>query len=116
VVLARIAQQQGDPAKAVAEFEQAAALEDDMPYMEPPYWYYPVRQSLGAALLQAGRAEEAVAAFNASLKAVPNNGWAIYGLMEAQKKLGDAAGAKESDAALAKAWVGPRDLLTLSKL
>ncbi len=116
VVLARIAQQQGDPAKAVAEFEQAAALEDGMPYMEPPYWYYPVRQSLGAALLQAGRAEDAVAAFKASLKLAPNNGWAIYGLMEAQKKLGDAAGAKESEAALAKTWVGPRDLLDLSKL
>jgi tetratricopeptide (TPR) repeat protein len=116
VVLARIAQHQGDRAKAVAEFEQAATLEDGLPYMEPPFWYYPVRQSLGAALLQAGRAEEAVAAFKSSLKLAPDNGWAIYGLMEAQKKLGDAAGAKESEAALAKAWIGPRDLLDLSKL
>ncbi len=116
VVLARIAQHQGDPAKAVDAFEQAAALEDGMPYMEPPYWYYPVRQSLGAALLQAGRAEEAAAAFRASLKLARNNGWALYGLMEAQKKLGDAAGAKESDAALAKSWVGPRELLDLSRL
>ena len=31
--------------------------------MEPPYWYYPVQQSLGAALLQAGRADEAEAGF-----------------------------------------------------
>ena len=90
VVLARIAQHKGDHAAAIDEFEQAAALEDAMPYMEPPYWYYPVRQSLGAALLQA------------SLKAAPVNGWAIYGLMEAQKKLGDEASAKASEAALAK--------------
>jgi tetratricopeptide (TPR) repeat protein len=116
VVLARIAQHQGDHAKAVEEFRQAAALEDGMPYMEPPYWYYPVRQSLGAALLHAGQPEEAVAAFQASLKLAPNNGWAIYGLMEAQKKLGDEAGAKASEAALAKTWIGSRDLLDLSKL
>jgi tetratricopeptide (TPR) repeat protein len=116
VVLARIAQHKGDHAAAVEDFKQAAALEDGMPYMEPPYWYYPVRQSLGAALLQAGRPEEAVAAFQASLKLAPNNGWALYGLMEAQKMLGDHAGAKASDAALAKTWVGPRELLDLSRL
>jgi tetratricopeptide (TPR) repeat protein len=116
IVLGRIAQHGGDDAAAIEEFKKAATLEDGMPYMEPPYWYYPVRQSLGAALLRAGRAEEAAAAFQASLKAAPNNGWAIYGLIEAQKKLGDEAGAKASEAELAKTWIGPRDLLDLSKL
>ena len=116
VVLGRIAQHRGDDDAAVEAFNEAAALQDGMPYMEPPYWYYPVRQSLGAALLEAGRAEEAAEAFRASLEAAPNNGWAIYGLIEAQKTLGDAAGAKASEAALAKTWIGPRDLLDLSKL
>jgi tetratricopeptide (TPR) repeat protein len=116
VVLARIAQHKDDHDAAIDELEQAAALEDGMPYMEPPFWYYPVRQSLGAALLQAGRTEEAAEAFQASLEAAPNNGWAIYGLIEAQRKLGDEAGAKASEAALAKTWVGPRDLLDLSRL
>jgi tetratricopeptide (TPR) repeat protein len=116
VVQGRIAQHKGDDAAAIEEFKQAAALEDGMPYMEPPYWYYPVRQSLGAALLRAGRAEEAAEAFRASLKAAPNNGWAIYGLIEAQKQLGDEAGAKASEADLAKTWIGPRELLDLSKL
>ena len=36
--------------------------------------------------------------------------------MEAQKKLGDAGGRRRAEAALAKAWIGPRDLLDLSKL
>lgn len=116
VVLARIAQHKGDEATAIEEFKQAVTLEDAMPYMEPPYWYYPVRQSLGAALLQAGRTDEAVAAFQASLKNAPNDGWAIFGLMEAQKKLGDEAGAEASKAALAKTWIGPPELLELSKL
>ena len=116
VVLARIAQHKGDVAAAIDEFKQAVTSEDGIPYMEPPFWYYPVRQSLGAALLTAGRTEEAVAAFQASLKNAPNDGWAIFGLMEAQKKLGDEAGAEASKAALAKTWIGPPELLELSRL
>ena len=116
VVLARIAQHQGDYPKAVDEFKRAAALEDGMPYMEPPYWYYPIRQSLGAALLQAGSAKEAAEAFQTTLKAAPNNGWAIYGLIEAHKTLGDKAGAEAGEAVLDKVWIGSGELLDLSKL
>ena len=43
--------------------------------MEPPYWYYPVRQSLAAALMQAGRLDEAEEQFKLALKRAPNNGW-----------------------------------------
>src|SRR6266446_2634342 len=59
VVLARVAQAKGDNRTAVVQFERAAALQDALPYTEPPYWYYPIRQSLAAALLQAGRYAEA---------------------------------------------------------
>ena len=72
-----------------------------------------MRRSAG---FQSGRAGEALDAFKAALKEAPNDGWAIYGLMEAQKKLGDDAGAKASESDLAKAWTGPRELLNLSKL
>jgi tetratricopeptide (TPR) repeat protein len=51
VVLARAAQTEKDHASAVALFEKAVAAEDTLPYMEPPYWYYPVRQSLEEARL-----------------------------------------------------------------
>jgi hypothetical protein len=54
VVAARIAQARGDLKDAEAEFKAAIAIEDRLPYMEPPYWYYPIRQSLGAVLLMAG--------------------------------------------------------------
>jgi tetratricopeptide (TPR) repeat protein len=116
VVLGRIAQQKGYASTAIDEFRHAVSLQDTLRYMEPPFWYYPVRQSLGAALMKAGRNEEAVEVFKASLKDAPNNGWAIYGLMEAQKAMGDQAGAKASEEMLAKAWAGPRELLELSKL
>lgn len=116
IVLARIAAQKGYDSSAIDELRQAVALQDLLPYQEPPYWYYPVRQSLGAAYLKAGRAKEAVATFKTALKETPNNGWAIYGLSEAQKKLGDASGLKASETALSKTWVGPPSILELSKL
>src|SRR3954471_12080494 len=78
VVRARIAQAQGRFDAAIAEFKKAAALQDALPYTEPPYWYYPVHQSLGAALLQAGRVPEAEAQFRSALKQAPANGWAYF--------------------------------------
>ena len=67
VILARIAQARGDKRTAVARFERAATLQDALPYTEPPYWYYPIRQSLAAALLQAGRYAEAERQFQRAL-------------------------------------------------
>ena len=49
-------------AQAEAALREAAAIQDALPYMEPPYWYYPVRQTLAAVLLEAGRPAEAAAA------------------------------------------------------
>ena len=63
VLEGRIAQAEGNLDQAIEEFEVAVQIQDSLPYMEPEYWYYPVRQSLGATLLMAGRAEEAVATF-----------------------------------------------------
>src|ERR1700754_5085312 len=80
LILARVAQAKGDYRTAVARFERAAALQDALPYTEPPYWYYPIRQSLAAALLQAGRYTEAERQFQRALSRAPANGWADYGL------------------------------------
>ena len=101
---------------AVTYFEKAAELQDGLPYMEPPYWYYPVRQSLGAALLKAGKLDEAEEQFEASLKRAPANGWSYYGLMEVYKAKGDAQGASDAEAAIAKSWTGDRKLLQLPNL
>jgi tetratricopeptide (TPR) repeat protein len=106
VVLGRIAQSSGNWPQALAEFEQAVALEDKLAYSEPPYWYYPVRQSLGAVLLAAGRLDEAETTFRQSLLRAPNNGWALHGLATTYQRLG-----KQRDAATARnqftqAWVG----------
>jgi tetratricopeptide (TPR) repeat protein len=115
-IQARNAQAQGDANAAVERFTQAAALQDTLPYMEPPYWYYPVRQSLAAALLQAGRLDEAEAQFQRALQRAPNNGWSHYGLAELAKARGDAEGARRAEGELVKTWIGERQLLQLSNL
>jgi tetratricopeptide (TPR) repeat protein len=74
VIEARIAQGEGDKAAAIERSERAAALQDGLPYMEPPYWYCPVRQSLAAALMQAGRLDQAEEQFWRALRRAPGNG------------------------------------------
>ena len=112
----RIALAGGDPARARQDFAQAVALQDGIAYMEPPFWYYPVRQSLGAALLQAGDAEGAEQAFRAALQQSPNNSWVLFGLREALAAKGDRAGAGEADRRLQQAWIGTRGPLDLKRL
>src|ERR1700674_1513286 len=116
MVQGRVAQAQGDTKTAIERFEQAAALQDGLPYMEPPYWYYPVRQTLAAALLQAGRLDEAEDQFRRALKRAPNNGWSYYGLSELYRARGDADAVRKAEAELVKTWIGDRGLLQLSKL
>ncbi len=116
VVAARIAQARGDLQDAEAEFEAAIAIEDRLPYMEPPYWYYPIRQSLGAVLLMAGQLDRAEAVFQASLKRTPNNGWALYGLREVYEKRGDKSAARAVEERLTRTWVGKHRQLDLARL
>jgi tetratricopeptide (TPR) repeat protein len=116
VVLARVAQAQGNSRAAIARFGRAAELQDALPYTEPPYWYYPIRQSLAAALLQDGRYAEAERQFQRALARAPANGWSYYGLAELYKARGNAAAAKKAEADLAKTWIGDRKLLQVSNL
>ncbi len=67
VVAGRIAQAEHNYERAVGEFRQAVKIQDSLFYMEPPFWYYPVSQSLGAALLQADRFTDAETVFRESL-------------------------------------------------
>jgi tetratricopeptide (TPR) repeat protein len=112
----RLSQAQGDSKAAIAAFEEAAAIQDGLPYSEPPFWYYPVRQTLAAALLQAGRLDEAEAQFKRALARAPNNGWSYYGLVKVYKAQGNAAAAQQAEADLAKTWIGNRSQLKLSNL
>jgi tetratricopeptide (TPR) repeat protein len=98
LVLGEIAQASGDTKTAVAKFTEAVAGQDALPYTEPPFWYYPTRQSLGAALLKAGKPAEAEAVYRKDLEIYPHNGWSTFGLaqaLEAQGKTEEAAMERE---------------------
>jgi len=116
VIQGRIAQAQGNFTAAIDHFQQAAAIQDRLPYMEPPYWYYPVRQTLAAVLLQAGRLQDAEDQFMRALKRAPANGWSYYGLSQVYKARGDASAAGQAEAELAKTWIGDRAILQLGNL
>src|SRR5215831_11799140 len=116
VIAGRVAQARGDFSAAITQFEEAAALQDALPYTEPPYWYYPVRQTLAAALLQAGRLAEAETQFKRALERAPANGWSYYGLLQVHQARRDSAAAAKAEAELAKTWVGDRGLLQISNL
>jgi tetratricopeptide (TPR) repeat protein len=116
VIEGRIAQAKGDHATAIARFRDAAAIQDTLRYSEPPFWYYPVRQSLAAALLQAGKLDAARDEFQRALKRAPNNGWTYFGLAELYRARGDIKSAQDAEAQLAKTWVGDTSLLNISRL
>lgn len=106
IVEARISQAQGDWTAAEHHLEEAIAIEATIAYMEPPYWYYPVSQTLGAVRLQAGDTEGAKAAFEAALSSHPSNAWALWGLAEAARRDGDAARASTLEDQFDRAWLG----------
>ena len=79
----------GDVDGAVATLEQAVVLQDGLPYTEPPPYWMPTRQALGAVLLEAGRNAEAAEVLRADLKQYPKNGWALSGLARSLAAEGD---------------------------
>jgi tetratricopeptide (TPR) repeat protein len=110
LVEARICQAEGDWHEAEHHLDEAIRLEDSIAYMEPPYWSYPVRQTLGAVRLQAGDALGAREAFEGALKSHPNNAWALWGLWQAEKALAndqlDQDAVNASRRAFERAWLG----------
>jgi tetratricopeptide (TPR) repeat protein len=89
---------------AIKTLREATKIEDSLQGAEPPNWSLPVRHYLGPVLLLAGRAPEAEAEYRADLKWYPENGWALFGLLQSlQAQRRDAEAAEVSDR-FDKAW------------
>jgi tetratricopeptide (TPR) repeat protein len=84
VARGRLAQAEGQFDEAARRYREAIVAEAKIPYQEPSYWHYPVSQSLGVVLFQAGRYEEASQAFRTALLQTPRNGWVLYGLAQSE--------------------------------
>jgi len=97
VLDARMAEAKADHARAIELWRSAVKQQDSLFYNEPPDWYYPIRESLGGALLRDGQATEAETIFREDLKQNPRSGRSLFGLYQSLK-----AQHRDADAA----WVG----------
>jgi tetratricopeptide (TPR) repeat protein len=106
----------GQMADGIRMLEEAVALEDEIPYNEPPVWHHPPRQVLGALLLEAGRPAEAEQVYLEDLLRFRENGWSLFGLMrslDAQGRQNEAAAARER---FTRAWARADVVLTSSRI
>lgn len=106
----------GEHDAAIAELRQAVAIEDALPYMEPPFAYLPMRHGLGAALLAAGRPAEAEAVYREDLSVYPHNGWSLTGLEASLRAQGKDALADEVRHRKERAWIRADGGLASSRL
>ena len=110
-----LATRRGDLETGTTHFREAAKIEDGGLYFEPPKWYYPIRHSLGAALLKAGRHAEAEKVYLEDLKRFPENGWSLFGLTQALRAQGKNTEAASADARFRRAWASTDVALTASR-
>jgi Flp pilus assembly protein TadD len=104
VLAAKIALAQKDNAKAISLLQEAVAIQDSLRYGEPPDWFSPVRESLGAALLMNGDAAGAEKVFREDLDKNPRNARSLYGLRESLMAQGKKYDAQFVDRQFAEAW------------
>ena len=79
---AQLAWARGEQEKSLHAWRRAVELESTLQYDEPPAWFYPVRQSLAAALLRNGQAKEAEAVFREAIDSRPRDGRLLFGLWQ----------------------------------
>lgn len=115
VLSGEIAAGEGRTDDAVKALIEAVEIEDRLVYEEPPPWYQPVRQNLGAVLLAAKRPAEAEQVYLEDLKRNPNNGWSFYGLMKSRKAQGKKEKAASANRRFEKAWQRADVKLTASR-
>jgi len=97
VLKGEIAGKKGKYANKVEHIQQAVTIQDGLRYSEPPHFYFPIRQALGHALLEANKVAEAEMIFKEDLAKFPKNGWSLFGLHQSLKKQ-----AKMDEAAMIK--------------
>jgi tetratricopeptide (TPR) repeat protein len=112
----RIAAAGGDATGAIELYRTAVAAEDALTYDEPPTWYYPVRETLGAALVAHGDAAEAEKVFRKDLEYNPRNGRSLFGLWQSLEAQGRKTEAARAAAEFRRVWAVADVVLTLDRL
>jgi tetratricopeptide (TPR) repeat protein len=104
VLAGEIAARHKDYDQAIAHLDRAVRLEASLVYTEPSEWHYPPRLVLGAVLLEAGRPREAEQVYWEDLRHNRDNGWALFGLVQALRAQGRNDAAAAAEARFNKAW------------
>ncbi|AMY12608.1 Putative Zn-dependent protease, contains TPR repeats [Luteitalea pratensis] len=115
VLAGEIAAARGEFPNAIARLEEAVRLEDALVYTEPSEWHSPMRLALGAILLEAGRPAEAETVYWEDLRRGRDNGWALFGVVQALRAQGKDAQAAIAEARFKKAWARADITLTASR-
>ena len=89
---------------AIFHLKKAVEIEYTLIYDEPPTWFYPTRQNLGAVLIEAGMFEEAEKVYKENLSNIPNNGWGLFGLHQSLVKQNKTSEAAEIEKKFKDAW------------
>jgi tetratricopeptide (TPR) repeat protein len=116
VIAGEIAAKKKDWDTATRHLERAVRFEDALIYQEPADWHAPVRQTLGAVLLEAGRADEAESVFWEDLKKNPESGWSLFGLRQALAAQGKKAELAVIEKRFEKAWKDADLTLTSARM
>jgi tetratricopeptide (TPR) repeat protein len=103
-------------ADAIAHLKKAVELEDGLRYDEPPTWFYPCRQNLGAVLIEAGKYQEAEKVYRDNLAELPNNGWGLFGLHQVLLRENKTIEAEEVEKRFKEAWKYSDIQLTSSRI
>jgi tetratricopeptide (TPR) repeat protein len=116
VLGAKIAVAKKDNSGAIAMLRDAVAIQDTLKYGEPPDWFFPVRESLGATLLMSGDADGAQKVFREDLERNLRNPRSLWGLHQAllQQKRGYDAGFVQKQ--FEASWKGGAQALKLDDL
>lgn len=104
VLAGEIAAAHGQFDQAITYLEKAVRLEDALVYTEPSEFHLPPRLALGAILLEAGQPTEAETVYWEDLRRNRNNGWALYGLIQALRAQKKDDQARLIEARFKKAW------------
>jgi tetratricopeptide (TPR) repeat protein len=98
--------------EALREARAAVQLEDQLPYTEPPVWFFPARHALGRVYLKVGRARDAERVYRQDLARFPENGWSLFGLAESLGRQGRHGEASDVRRRFEAAWAGADIRLT----
>lgn len=116
LLLGRAHMSEGAYPAAIAELRRAVELQQAIPYMEPPFIYYPIRRTLGAAYLLNGQPALAEMEFLQTLIESPSDAYAYWGLAEARRARGDRAGAAAARQMFNSVFLGPRGRMSIAAL